>query len=302
MTSKSSFLANLRENNKRRLWVWVISALVFMLAFPILISIMISQIKTGSAYLKESFGAEIADKILHERLLDAMRGQLGFSVKMAGAGILAVISGIQGFSYLYSRKKMDFYMGVPVRRSKRFLIIWLNGILLYAVPSFLGLLIEMLIAAGNGAMDVTVAYSALCGSLVNLAFYLGIYHISLLAVMLTGNVIITCCGILVFFLYEFVVRWVLVGYQSFFFRYFDYYNTRTEPFFSPFTAYSTLSTVFAFENRIDPKSFAGLLLFAALTGAAAYLCYWKRPAETAGRAMTFDVTKPVIKILLTIPA
>ena len=81
MTSKSSFLANLRENNKRRLWVWVISALVFVLAFPILISIMISQIKTGSAYLKESFSAEVAEEILHERLLDAMRGQLGFSIK-----------------------------------------------------------------------------------------------------------------------------------------------------------------------------------------------------------------------------
>ena len=77
MTSKSSFLANLRENNKRRLWVWVISALVFVLAFPILISIMISQIKTGSAYLKESFSAEVAEEILHERLLDAMRGQIG---------------------------------------------------------------------------------------------------------------------------------------------------------------------------------------------------------------------------------
>ncbi len=302
MTSKSSFLANLRENNKRRLWVWVISALVFVLAFPILISIMISQIKTGSAYLKESFSAEVAEEILHERLLDAMRGQLGFSVKMVGAGILAVISAIQGFSYLYSRKKMDFYMGMPVKRSKRFLIIWLNGILLYVVPALLGLVIEILIAAGNGAMDVTVAYSAFCGSLVHLVFYLSIYHLSLLAVMLTGNVIITCCGILVLFLYEYAVRWMVGSYQSFFFRYFDYYNTRTEPVFSPFAIYSSLADTFAYENRLDPKAFAGLLLFGLLTGAAAYFCYRKRPAEAAGKAMTFEVTKPVIKILLTIPA
>ena len=228
MTSKSSFLVNLKENNKRRLWVWVISALIFILAFPVLLLILLSQIKSDTVYFVNTYGEKLAEEIIHERLLNTVRQQLGFSVKMIAATGIAIISAVQGFSWLYSRKKMDFYMGMPVKRQKRYLIIWLNGILIYVVPYLLGLLIEMLIAAGNGALDGTVIYSAFWGFLVNLFFFIGVYHISLLAVMLTGNVIITCFGILVFFLYEFLVRWMVGGYKSFFFRYFDSYNMGTE--------------------------------------------------------------------------
>lgn len=301
MTSKSSFLVNLTENNKRRLWVWVISALIFILAFPVLLLILISQIKSDTVYFVNIYGEKLAEEIIHERLLNTVRQQLGFSVKMVAATGIAVISAVQGFSWLYSRKKIDFYMGMPVKRKKRFFIIWLNGILIYAAPYLLGLLLEMLIAAGNGAVDKAVLSSAVWGFLVNLFFFIGVYHISLLAVMLTGNVIITCFGILVFFLYEFLVRWVLGGYKSFFFRYFDYYNTRTTPVFSPFSLYSSFVTAFDYQNRIDSKNLMGLILMGLATGIIVYLCYRKRPAEAAGKAMAFAVTKPVIKILITIP-
>lgn len=301
MTSKSSFLVNLKENNKRRLWVWVISALIFILAFPVLLLILLSQIKSDTVYFVNTYGEKLAEEIIHERLLNTVRQQLGFSVKMIAATGIAIISAVQGFSWLYSRKKMDFYMGMPVKRQKRYLIIWLNGILIYVVPYLLGLLIEMLIAAGNGALDGTVIYSAFWGFLVNLFFFIGVYHISLLAVMLTGNVIITCFGILVFFLYEFLVRWMVGGYKSFFFRYFDSYNMGTEPMFSPFFLYSNFVTAFDYQNRIDGKNLAGLILLGLAVGVIVYLCYAKRPAEAAGKAMAFGITKPVIKILLTIP-
>jgi len=302
MTSKSSFLANLKENNKRRLWVWVISALVFMLVFPVVTSIVISQAKSGAVYLSETYGAEVAAQLLHERLISNMRRQMGFSIRIVVVAAVAVISGVQGFSYLYSRKKMDFYMGMPVKRKRRFLILWLNGILLYVLPALLGLLIEMLIAAANGAVDRSVVYSAASAGLVNLWFYLGIYHLTLLAVMMTGNVIITGFGLLVFFLYEYMVRWTINSYKSFFFLYFDYNSTRTEPVFSPFFIYGGLADTFFEEGVIAPKGLALLILFSIITGVLAYVCYLKRPAEAAGKSMTFGITKPVIKILLTVPA
>lgn len=301
MTSKSSFLVDLKENNKRRLWVWVVSALLFVLIFPVVVSITISQIKSDSLYLVESYGQKIAQEILHKRLLYTVSQQLGFSVKVVAVAIIAVISAVQGFSFLYSRKKMDFYMGMPVKRSRRFLIIWLNGILIYVLPSLLGLLIEILIAVGNGAVDKAVLCSAAWGNVANLFLFLGVYHLALLAVMLTGNVIITIFGIAVFLLYEYALRWTLWGYEDFFFRYFDYYDTWAEPLLSPFSFYSNLATNFEYGERLDILNLAGLFLFGAVIGVIAYLCYWKRPAEATGEAMAFAITKPVVKILITVP-
>ncbi len=287
MISKSSFLVDMKENNKRRLWVWSIFLLIFVVLFPAFTALLLNRITSYSGWLFESYEKEIAGQILHERLIAGMCSILGESGLMKGiTASAALISAVQGFSYLYSRKKIDFYMGMPMKRKRRFLNIWLNGILLYIVPYLTGLIISILIAAQSEAVDKRVLYEAGTALYTNILFYLCIYHIAILAVMLTGNIIITGFGFLVFCLYEYVVRMVLAGYKYLFFQYFCSYGTKTEPVFSPFFMY---------------QSPVKLFIFAAIIGIFAYICYLKRPAEAAGRSMTFEVTKPVIKILLIVP-
>ncbi len=301
MTSKNSFLVSLKENSKRRLWVWVVSAIGYMLIFPVALSMFLSNIAHRSSNLIEKFGAAAAEEILHERLIESVITQTGFSgVRIAFTAVLALVCGVQGFSWLYSRKKIDFYMGVPVKRSKRFLIIWQNGVLIYLLPRLLGVVIELLIAAGAGAVDRRVLISAAAAFGVDLCFYLSVYHMALLAVMLTGNIVITGCGFFVFCVYEWIIRDVLNSYRGLFFRYY-YFGSEESPLISPFTMYYELAATFNFRNRLDVGYLAGMLAFAAAVGALAYLCYRKRPAEAAGKAMTFAVTRPVIKILLVIP-
>ena len=302
MTSKNSFLASIRENNKRRLWVWMLSALFFVLAIPVTISITISRQMNNLKYLTEVYGVALAEDAMHERLVNSMCGQLGFSSALpVFTTIIAVAAAIQGFSSLYSRKKIDFYMGMPVKRSKRFRIIWLNGVILYALPYFLGLIISLLIAAGNGAVDGRVLLTAFTAYGVNIIFYLSVYHMTILAVMLTGNLVITGFGFLVFCFYEYAVRYTIYGYRSLFFRYFSYHSMEVSPKISPFVWYIEIADTFSYKNMIDFKYLAALVIFALAIGALSYVCYLKRPAEAAGKAMTFQVTKPVIKILLTVP-
>lgn len=303
MMSKSSFLVSLKENSKRRLWVWVLSALLYVLAFPVFTALTINSITRSMMEMKESYEAAAVMQVLHEKLLNAMRGCFAPSaiLLLMTAGI-ALISAIQGFSFLYSKKKMDFYMGMPVKRKKRFFVVWLNGILLYVLPYLLGLGISLQIAALNGAVDKTVLQSAVVGFGANLCAYLGIYHMVMVSVMLTGNVIITLLGVLVFGVYEFVVRILISGYQEVFFRYFSSYGIDTSPVLSPFTMYMKLGDSFNYTNTVSVKYVLCLLGFALVMGLLSYVCYLKRPAEAAGRAMTFSVTRPVIKILLTVPA
>ncbi len=303
MTSKSSFLVSMKENNKRRLWVWIISALAYMLALPALAALTLNTISRQYQWVAENYGSTVAGQIIHEKLVNSMCGILGLNVGLAFmTAAIALVSAVQGFSYLYSRKKIDFYMGMPVKRKKRFLVIWANGILLYILPYLAGIVITMLIAAGNGAMDKTVLQSAAAALLANVLLYLGVYHMAILAVMLTGNIVVTGFAFLTFCLYEFLLRVVAEGYKEIFFKYFTYFGSDRTPKLSPFSMYYQLAETFNYLNRMDVKYLIELLVFAVVTGAVSYFCYLKRPAEAAGRAMIFEITKPFVKILLVIPA
>lgn len=303
MISKNSFWVSLKENNKRRLWVWILSALAFMLMLPAVVALALNGIERSSQWITENYENTIARQIIHEKLVDGMCRILGVNNQGLAflAAAIALVSAVQGFSYLYSRKKIDFYMGMPVKRKKRFFVIWLNGILLYLLPYLAGLVISMLIAAGNGAMDRTVLQSAVAALLVNGSFYLGVYHMAILAVMLTGNIVVTGFAFLTFCLYEYLIRIVIEGYKEIFFQYFSYFGSDTTPLFSPFGMYYRLTETLYYANR-GGKYLMGMLLFAAVAGLVSYLCYLKRPAEAAGKAMTFVCTRLPVKILLVIPA
>ena len=301
MTSKSLFLVSMKENSKRRLWVWVISVLGFMLFLPLCVALRISQIHQQAEWMILSYGAEAAEKIIHENLLSSVKDMLGLSViPFILTVILAVVSAVQGFSWLYNRKKIDFYMGMPVKRSKRLLIIWLNGILIYLVPYILGQVIGMVIAAGNQGLDAGVVKVIFQALFVNLLLYLCVYHMAMLAVMLTGNIVITGMGFLVFCLYEWLVLRVDYTYKSRFFRYFRSYSNRDAMRFSPFKMYLEIAeNQAAMTGRMT--TILLMVLFAVLVGGLACLAYFKRPAEGAGKAMVFGFTKPIIKILLVVP-
>ncbi len=302
MTSKSSFLVSMKENNKRRLWVWVIAVLMFVLILPVVTAFVLGGVARSNEWIWEAADAATAGQLVHQKMAEVMGGMLGFSGPVVVfSTILAVISAVQGFSYLYSRKKIDFYMGMPVKKSKRFLVIWVNGILIFIIPYLTGLFISLLIGAGNGAVDSGVLYTAAATFLVNLCFYLGVYHLAILALMMTGNIVVTGFGFLVFCLYECMVRYMLLGYMQEFFDYFTYYGKEEAPLVSPFSMYGKLAYAFSYKNAIDIKYLLFLLLFALTVGVISYVCYLKRPAEAAGKAMTFEITKPFIKVLITVP-
>ena len=304
MTSKNSFWVSLKENNKRRVWLWILSAFAYLVMLPTITALIISSCKTNNMYLIEQFGeiagTESIRKETMAQLLNVFGGDHVFLLLMASAA--AVISGIQGFSYLYHRNKIDFYQAVPVRQSRRFLTIWLNGILVYLIPSLLGTGLSLLIMAGNHVISGEILRQTWLAYGLILLVYLGCYHMAVLAVMLTGNVFITCLGTGVFFGYEWMIRTIILNYQQMFFSHYSNLNQSDIPYLLPITMY-----IRYIDKRHNGQGslctiVLQLTLFAAAVLALAYWCYRKRLAEAAGKAMAFKVIQPVIKIALAVPA
>lgn len=293
MTSKNLFLASILENAKRRIWLLVVSVLIFVVALPTFTAMQLSVISQRAMTVE----AETIQKSMYELAGSLYSGSDGGLLTIIS--LFAIASGLQGFSYLYDRSKIDFYHSKPVESKSRFFTIWLNGILAWMIPYLVGTFINLVIFAANGILDVALLGKAGLFFAIAFCLYLSMYHLAILALMLTGKLIVTCMGILVFLLYEVGVRTVLVAFCSWFYQFYcqDITNSGLTPLLSPVTYlnyYAQGKWSSAFTMFI-------LLCFAGALLALSYVCYKRRPAEKAGSAMVFGVTQPIIRVGITVP-
>ena len=292
MTLRNSFLARLYENIKRRLWLVVIAVLLFVIAIPIYTAMDISLIEATL----ENVSIDVMQKNLYDNMTKWFEFGSGITF---WAVLFALPAGMQGFSYLYDRSKIDFYHSKPVKASQRFMTIWLNGVLIFAIPYLVGSIFNLLLVAASGVLDMALFLTWCEGIVLTIGFYLSIYSIIILAVMLTGKPLISVMGVGVFLFYEMAVRALYMSMSSFSFHFFYGYSEDDWliPWISPFK----IVNLYGNEKIGMVAAFVLLVAFAAAVLALAYWCYKKRPSELAGSAMTFQGIKPFIKIGIAVP-
>lgn len=279
MMSKNSFLANLKENSKRRVWLWILSGLFWFIYYPVAMMMIMSRQKNENMIV-----GYVGDKA-REMLLGAARDWIGY---VDGAGhlfivtVIAAVCAIQGFSYLYHRKKVDFYHSIPVKKSRRFAVIYLNGFLIFFIPYLLNLLLAVAVAAINGGMDRNNMGVAAVSLACTVILFLGIYGLTLIAVMLTGNVIITVLATIIFVFYEAVVRYLLEAYSESFYDYFSYQSVNTTLYLSPI---GQLARGMQAESPVAAlPHLLAVIGMAAAFAAIAWFCYWKKAGGGGGES------------------
>ncbi|MDE5939840.1 MAG: hypothetical protein K2H37_12255 [Lachnospiraceae bacterium] len=303
MTSKNSFWASSRENHKRRIWVWIVAVLSQLLVYGGMMMIYLSRIK--GTYAEGGFKTLEG---FHEGMCRAARDALGFSDNLYGIiFILAAIIGMQGFSYLYDRKKVDMYHSVPVSKNRRFAVVYINGIFIYLVANLSGMILGTVIALSQRAVNADVLANAGLAFVWNLFLFLAFYHMMILAVMLTGNRFVTICVFLTFVLYEYYLQNQIGRLSRIFFDTYSEYYISTEPKLS--VIYDCTLNIWSIKNARDAAAAAAIampivgkwILIAAVLLGLSYFAYRKRPSEAAGRAMAFPVMEPVLKVAVAIP-
>jgi len=302
MTSKNSFLANSKENYKRRIWVLAVSILGQLVLYPGVLTVYLSRIRFWNAD-----GVYNMPELYKMALQGAATDALGF--QPFGAYLimfLAILIAVQGFSYLYDRKKVDMYYSVPVSSKRRFVVIYVNGLMMYIIPALASILIAVIMAAVQGSLTIRGAAECGLAILFNLLYFLIVYHTAILAVMLTGNVVITGFAVFIFLFIGYVALVTGNALAGNFFKTKCPYFEESYLTGSIFVEYSVkvsslkhASSLSEIVRNILPvygKWFVSALLLLAF----AYLCYRKRPAEAAGKAMAFSTLKPFVKIVVSV--
>lgn len=287
MTSKSLFFKLMKEDFKTRVWTLAISILIFFFSLIVATAMMISfNLYEGSAY---SYKADLALNFIS--YIDVKNPFFGIIFI-----VLALVMAMSGFSYLYSKKKVDMYHSLPVKREVLYFIKIINGILIVLIPFIIcEIVASLLILANTG--EIIVITSALWSIAEWTLLFIMSYFLTVFSIMLTGNMLIgiLACG---FFSFYFpLISLVLKGYQS---SFFDTYYT------SGFIIENVLPNMSSFMlmfNIFELKWLTRIIIVILASIAFLFInlfLYKKRASEAAGKSVSFNVIKLPIKAMMVI--
>jgi len=292
MTSRSSFFKLMREDLRQRLWTIILAAIVFILPVPIFIAMEISG---SGGTINE--GAML---YFTRRLAEPMGAESIWLVLVTIVG--AVICAVSGFGYLFSKKKVDFFHSLPVKRGTLFAVRYINGVLIYLVPYLAMVLVSFLIIAVTGNFAGVAVTIVAKGLLVHLLGYLTIYTTLILCVTFVGNIV-------VFFA---VSGWTfgitaitVIVYSWFEEQFFDTFSYMGDVYMERIHALRFLCPGYFYVMAVDQATVSLMLqqlAFTIVLAVITLLVYRIRSSEGAGKAIAFPILKPVIRISVEVLA
>ncbi len=310
MKSKTFLNNSLRSRVKGQLWIPILLAIGFFLAFPVA-GIMSLENWDGYRYTAEQIAR------CYQNLWKDGFVLSGAIITFAAA----FINGVNGFWYLYSSEKVDFYHCLPVKRSRMFWQKVTAGIGYFLIPYVAMEFLAVCVGALRGYFSLALMGMALKMLFVHLVLYLWSYFCVVLAISLTGNLLMGGLMTAGIFLYGPIFGYIMEASKINFFQTYTTNNSiqwnqeYAGLSFSPLTMISILRNEYStgqgyWKNILLMlllgqgywKNILLMLLLAVIVAAAAFLAYKKRPMETAGKSMVYRFVGILVEFMIVIPA
>lgn len=292
MTSRNLFFKLLKEDLKRRAWAIALMFVTMFFSFPVAISMYLGEKDHGTRT-----AAEIA-----ARNLSGTLDFIGISAPLTVMILMtaALILGITSFSYLHNKRRVDFYHSLPIPREMLFQVQYAGGIFIAAAVYLVNLGMALVVAGINHVDMAQLLPAAVNGYLIHMLFFILMYSVTVLSMVMTGNIIVGILGTAVFNFYVPGVTALLIGCYGMFFKQFYIEGFPWTSKVSPVILYVYMAGEYdrIIENGDLTKYVVCVLLAIIVLVAVSMVLYWKRPSEAAGKAMAFPKSRPVVKVLL----
>ena len=299
MRSSISLRKAFLQTWKKQLWVSALSCLAFFVSCPVWF-----LMRFGSWEQMEYSAQEMRNLFETAIYGYGYMGASEMTLFMLSAIMIACISAWNGFSYLHNRIKTDFYHALPLKREKLFLLQFLTALVNYIVPAAAGLILILVTGSIRGLVTRDAVTGMAGVFAVGMVFYLLCYLTAVLAMLLTGRLLVGMLGTAVFFGIGPLMFLVLEGYVSTFFTTGGYSHfwgafsrIRTlelSPMGAGLYAISSLAYVRALHTTLAAAAADVILIILNV------LIYRKRPSQSAEKAMAFRIPGEVIIIWLTV--
>ena len=297
MTCKVSFFNSIRETLKHH----IASTFASVLAFFIQFLIFFLAIQNEVSYIEGAKFPDIAD--FNQDIIDFLEPNYTYYIPVV---IVAIILAFDYFRYLHSKKQMDFYESLPIKRKDWFALKTACSFLVFLVPYLFCTITECIVLYAYD-LRIPAFYTSLLWNVICMILIFAVTWITaVLAMVMTGHSVIATFGMAVFCAYApIILRFLFPLYAD---RYFETYvssnyTLRELTYISPIgLAINLIGDAYDewfFKDHI--KDFVILLVILVLMFLLTFRLFCKRASEAAGRAMAFEKCNPVIRILLVIP-
>lgn len=307
MTSNISFFKCMIQDLKHRVWQIALSCLGSFLAMPILYLLYQQSWNDTIQYRIEDLGSAFDVSAFKMNCITDCFQQYfiitGGIIAIAGAFIV----GIFGFQYVFSKKMMDQYHSIPITRKKLFFVHYINGFLIWFVPMLLSAVATGILSIFflRGAFLWANAMWVLVQTVLNLVVaFLLVYHIALLAVMISGNVLNTLINGVIL---SFAVIAITGMYELFAGQYFaTHYSAYQLVLEKTIWASPIPAAIYQLVMRVN-KDYKLLVVIMNLvmilaTWVAGFVAYLKRPSELAEQGMKIKPLQVLFKAICTVLA
>lgn len=293
MTSKISSVKMFKEAVKRNGAMAALLMLVYFVAYPLAVMIETKNWEQWYEQLEQAW--KIGNMRMH---LAYNEGFLVFTIASA------VVLGILQFVYLHNREKLDFYHSFPVRREKLFMVQYVSGVVIWAVPYVVNLLLALFLASVKGYTDGVTVMLVLKSMVVHGCSFLLIYSFMILAMMMTGKIFTAILGMGVFMACIPGMTVLIVSMCA------EYFVSYMDPgidmeqvcLFSPIYACVKAMILFQEPKANSKYLLLAILILALLVAGISMLLYRRRSTESAGKSMAFSKAARVIKFVLVLAA
>ena len=244
-------------------------------------------------------------------LMDEVRDNIyGVSMIMILAiACAAILTAVLLFGHLHSRKALQFYHGLPLRRGTIYTTLYLTGLLLIALPMALGMGLVLLVLLSVGCGEAGIVLLQLLGA--GLAALLALFALAVIACELAGQVF---GAVLIYVGFNCAVALILTGAADVAARILP--GILFERNLGPALQWLTplVQLIYAAEPRWEEVRMASDTIYTVATGLTSPLTltvygvlgvlagifglwlYRRRPGEAAGEMIAFRPIRVVCKI------
>lgn len=306
MTSRVSFYKVLLQDLRHRLWMIVLSCLGSFMAMPVFYLLESKNWNNNIArWSVEIYG----DLDVYKR--ECMELFYCRYLPIAAGVILvvgALIVGIWGFRHVFSKKMVDQYHSIPIKRKDLFFANYLNGFLIWFVPMFIGGLSCAVLSGffmGNFVDWAVYVLKPLFVTMCNLVIaFLLVYHMTIVAVMLSGNILNTIVnGTIISFAVLAIYAMIEVFCDIYFETYYSFFgeNIKNIMWVSPIASAIYQLYMHVMEEMYVFPVVMNIIMIIGMF-AVGFVVYLRRPSELAEQGMKIKPAQVVFKTVTTILA
>lgn len=309
MTSRVLFYKEMIEDLRRKIWMLALSGLASFMALPVFFLLMSRDWNRRISNWYPEANWSVA-----EYKLSQLQDFFGQEMTITCGIVLvvgAVIVGLFSFRHVFSKRMVDLYHSIPITRKQLFLVQYLNGFLIWFVPMFVGVLICAVMALVF--LGDTMAWIRIIGiaaaTIANLVLaFLIIYHMVMVAVMISGNILNTLVSGTIISFSVLALYGMFHGFASTYFE--TYYSFVEDTIQNIFWAAPPVGAVYQlvmYGNTFWNQSMQTFpvvmnILVMLLLFVVAFAAYLKRPSELAEQGIKIKPMRILFKTLVTLLA